>query len=141
MIEEYEKVVFDELKIGDRSDIIKAHADNNVGEYVSCFYIIERYALDDAYITQNLDQLKNEYYQSIINADIANKAKSLDFAPNSKYNSLDLSDLSPSADLTITIVIIAIVATAAVTAVVIIILKAKLKKKNISYKNKPTRRK
>lgn len=141
MIPEYENAIFNGLKVGERSQIIKAHADNNLGEYVSCFYIIERFAIDEDYIVKKLDSLKNEYYQSIINGDIAAKANTLDFAPNSKYNSMDLYDLSPSADMTFAIVAVALIAVSAIITVVVIIIKMNLKKRNVSYKNKVVRRK
>ena len=140
MIPEYEAAAY-ALNVNQHSDIIKAHAENDLGEYVSCYYIIKRLELDNDYIERNFDNLKTEYYQSVINGDISKKASGLDFAPNAKYKQLDLYDLPRSADLTFVIVAIVIVIIATVAVVIIIIVKSKLKKKNVSYKNKTTRRK
>ena len=140
MMAEYEEAAYS-LAINERSGIVEAYAENRLGEYVSCFYIIERLPLNDAYITTNFEQLKTEYYQSVINGDIAKKAAGLEFSPNAKYNSFDLNDLSPSSDMALMIAIISVVAVSVITAVVIIITKLKLKKKNVSYKGKSIRRK
>ena len=140
MIPEYENAAYN-LSIGKYSDIVEAHAENSLGEYVSCYYIIERLSLSNDYINTNLDQLKTEYYQSVINGDIAKKAAGLEFSPNAKYNSMDLYDLSPSADMTLTIVVISVISAAVIAAVIIIVVKLNLKKKNISYKSKSIRRK
>jgi len=140
MIEEYENAAFS-LDIGQYTDVIEMYSENNYGEYVSCFYIIQRLDLRDDYIDSHFTELKNDYYNSVINNDLQKKCASLSFVPNEQYNKLDLTDLPKSSDLTVVIVICAICVIAIATVITVIIVKTRLKKKNISYKIRSAGRK
>ena len=135
MIEDYENAAF-ALKVGEHSNVISTYSENNYGKIVSCYYVIQRFAMDDKYINENYISLKNDYYNSIINSDLEEINKSLEFIPNDKYESLDLTNLSKTQNPTLIVILscIAVIITAAVITLVII--KQKYKKTNISYKNK-----
>ncbi len=140
MIEEYEAAAF-ALKKGEHSDIISAYSENNSGEYVSCYYIIKRFEMSDEYLNTNFSSLKNDYYNSVINTDLEEIEKTLEFVPNKKYEKLDLAKLSGAVNVTAVIIVSVIVAVLVGASVTVIIIKSKYKKKNVSYKNKPVRRK
>ena len=138
MIEAYENAVFDEdLKVGEFTDIVTAWGINNEGEYVECYYIIEKLPLTTEIIDKNYLTLKNEYINSVINADLQRILENIEFTPNNAYLELDLLSLEEPKNSTgvIAMVIISVVIVAAITVtVVVVILKNKYKKKNISYK-------
>ncbi|MBQ8850384.1 MAG: hypothetical protein IJ011_08655 [Clostridia bacterium] len=140
MTDEYEQAAF-ALEIGEYSDVISAYSENNNGEYVSCFYVIQRLEMSDEYIDEYYMSLKNDYYNSVINEDLQELRKTLKFEPNDRYNKLDLTDLPKTSNMTAVIIISAIVAVAVIAVVTVIVIKQIHKKKNISYKAKTDRRK
>lgn len=140
MVEDYEKAAF-ALEVGEYSDVIATYSENNNGEYVSCFYIIQRLEMSDEYIDEYYTALKNDYYNSVIYSDLEEISATLKFVPNETYEKLDLTNLPESQNITVIIVIstVAVLALAAVIAVVVV--KQNLKKKNVSYKANTHRRK
>ena len=140
MVEDYENAAF-ELEIGEYSDVIKTYSENNFNEYVSCYYIIQRLEMNDAYINEYYIDLKNDYYSSVIYNDMTALSKTLKFEPNEKYAELDLTDLEEADSITSIIVVAAIAVAVAGVVVTVVILKQKYKKKNISYKAKANGRK
>ena len=140
MVEDYENAAF-ELEIGQYSDIISTYSENNNGEYVSCFYIIERLPLNDEYIDTYYNSLKNDYYGSVIYTDLQEISAELTFTPNEKYAELDLTELPKAQNPTVIIVIAVVAAVAVAATITVLIVKHNLKKKNVSYKAKERRRK
>lgn len=135
----YEKAAFS-LAIGQTSDIVEATGVNNQDQTVSCYYIIQRDAMDASYVEEHYNELVNEYYGSVVAADLAQVEEGLSFEPNELYEALDLTDLTKpqQASRTWVIVLITVCATLAVgTAVaVILVIKRKHAKKNINYASK-----
>ena len=140
MVEEYEKAAFS-LNVGEYSDVISTYSENNSGEYVSCFYIIQRLDLSDEYIDTYYTDLKNDYYNSVIYSDLEEIEKTLKFVPNEKYEKLDLTELPESTNLTLTIIISAVAVIFVAALVAVFIIKHNLNKKNLSYQAKRHRRK
>ncbi len=136
----YETTAFD-LKVGEHSNIIKSYGENSSGEYSPCYYIIERLPMEDEYIEKNFETLKDEYFNSILNKDIAELRANLEFVPNEKYNRIDLVKLQKPTDMTVIIIIAVILAVIVAILVTIIIIKSSHKKKNVSYKLKAGKRK
>ncbi|MBQ9085599.1 MAG: hypothetical protein IJY47_00260 [Clostridia bacterium] len=135
MEESYEKAAFD-LDVLEISDIVVSQGTNNVNQLVPCYYIIQRFALDEEYIEENFYELQTEYYGSVISKDMEEIRATLTFEPNDFYNSLDLSNL-PKVEEGTTAKIVwicvgvgcAVLIAGAVTTVVI--LKKKHAKKNL----------
>ena len=88
----YENAAFS-LEIGEHSDVIKATGSNNKGEYVECFYIIERLASSEEEIRSNFDALSDEVSGSIIAEKMQAIKDSLKFTPNDFALSLDVHEL------------------------------------------------
>lgn len=135
MVEDYEKAAF-ALEVGQYSDIISTYSENNNGEYVSCYYIIQRLEMSDEYIDAYYNELKNDYYSSVIYKDLEQIEDTLEFVPNEKYKQLDLTDLEESQNIIFIIAISAIGVIAVAAIIVVLIVKGNLKKKNLSYKEK-----
>ena len=135
MVEDYEKAAF-ALEVGQYSDIISTYSENNNGEYVSCYYIIQRLEMSDEYIDAYYNELKNDYYSSVIYKDLEQIEDTLEFVPNEKYKQLDLTDLEKSQNIIFIIAISAIGVVAVAAIIVVLIVKGNLKKKNLSYKEK-----
>ena len=140
MVEDYESAAF-ALEVGQYSDIISTYSENNNGEYVSCYYIIQRLEMSDEYIEAYYNELKNDYYSSVIYKDLEEIENTLEFTPNEKYKQLDLTDLEESKNVILIIVISAIGVVAVAAIIVVLIVKGNLKKKNLSYKVKRNGRK
>ena len=94
MEDAYEDAAFS-LNIGEVSEVIESMGENNKGEYVSCYYLISRFEIDEEYVKTNLTSLQKEYYGSVIASDMEEVKQTLAFAPNEFYDSLDLTDLLP----------------------------------------------
>lgn len=140
MVEDYENAAF-ALKVGEYSDVVSTYSENNNGEYVSCFYIIQRLEMSDEYIDEYYTALKDDYYNSVIYSDLEEISATLEFVPNDKYAKLDLTDLPESQNVTVIIIISAVAVLAVAAVVTVVIVKQNLKKKNASYKANTNRRK
>ena len=121
--------------------IISTNKRKNVsyqGQLVPCYYVIQRFALDEDYVEENLYALQKEYYGSVIAADMEKIRATLSFAPNDEYNSLDFCNLPAVQEgNTATVVWICVgVGALAVTggAIALILIKRKHKKKNLAAK-------
>ena len=135
MMEDYENAAF-ALKIGEHSDVISTYSENNYGQMVSCYYIIQRLEIDEEYIDKNYISLKNDYYNSIINSDLDKINEDLEFVPNERYKKLDLTDLSAGQNVTLIVILSCVAVVIAGAVITMIIVKQKLKKTNVSYKNR-----
>lgn len=137
MDEVYENAAFD-LSVGEISGIVESQGELG-NSYEVCYYIIQRLALDDDYITENFNTLQNQYYGVEIASDLEEVKKSLSFVPNDFYEDLDLTRLpevyeAPSY-LPVVIGIVIGGAVALVAAVVVIVLlKKKHAKKNVGVR-------
>ncbi len=97
MDERYEEAAFS-LKLNEVSDVIESEGTNNNGYTSPCYYVIQRVAIDEAYVDSHLSELANEYYSSVIYGDLTKLQESLTFEPNSFYEGLTLSKLLPAKD-------------------------------------------
>lgn len=88
----YEDVAFS-LSVGEHSGIVEGVGTNNDGEYVECFYIIERLKISEEEILSNFDSLSDEVSNSIIAQKMESFKASLSFNPNDFALSLDLHNL------------------------------------------------
>ena len=95
MDELYEEAAF-ALKIGEVSEIVEAKGYDNQNQYSSCFYLLQRFELDETYVDENLNELQSQYYDSVIYNDLQEIRKELSFEPNSFYESLTLTELLPA---------------------------------------------
>ena len=131
MEKEYENAAFS-LDIGGVSEVVTSTAKNNSGDYVECYYVIQRMPLDAKDIDKHFADLGDSIAASII----ANKLDELDgaltFVPNDYARSLDMSALSaPKAETDIGAITVAAVCggVAIIIAAVVIILSQRHKKK------------
>lgn len=88
----YEDAAF-ALEIGEVSDIVTAMGKDGYGNRVPCYYIIQRFELDQQYIDKNFDKLKSEYINSVVYKKMETEQNSLEFTPNDYYKSLSLLEL------------------------------------------------
>lgn len=141
----YEDAAF-ALAIGEHSGIVESMGENNLGEYVSCYYLIQRFELDETYLDTHYYELSSAYYGSVISGDLAEIEAELSFTPNEFYLSLDLDHLLPPrehASFLLPLIIsisVGVVLIGGSTAIVLI-LKAKHRKKNLSYTKKQEKKK
>lgn len=136
MNEAYEEAAFS-LAVGEVSDVIAAKGIGNTGDYVDCYYVIQRFEMDDAYINDHFDEMREDYYGSVIAADLEEVEKTLAFTPNDYYETLDLTQLKKPHETSRTWVIVLSVgggtlAVAAAVVVPVLLLKKKHRKKNIA---------
>ena len=132
MDEKYEKAAF-ELEVGGVSEIIESVAQSNSGEYVDCYYIIQRMPLDDEYVDKHLVDFSDGIAASMIAERLETLKSTLSFVPNDYAKSLDLSDLQapPSETDTTAITVISVTVLIAIAVVVtVLLLKARHKKKH-----------
>ena len=131
MTEAYEKAAFD-LKVSEISDIVPGKAQNSRGEYVDCFYIIQRLSNEESEILANLNTLSDSVHSALISEKMEAMKATLKFTPNEYANSLDITNLeepSNGADYIMILLISACVITcAAIVIAIIIIRKAKVKR-------------
>jgi hypothetical protein len=127
----YEDAAFS-LEIGEVSEVITTMSENNSGEYVECYFVIQRMPLNSTYIDKHLTDLGDEIAGSIIANKYEELVDALVFLPNEYALSLDISDLEPAPKGTDVTAIIAIAVSAivvAIVAVVVILLAQNHKKK------------
>lgn len=126
------------LEIGEISDIVKANGEHN-DFYGDCYYVLQRLALDNDYITANFETLKDQYYGSVIAEDMNEIKANLSFVPNELYGELDLTELPVARD-TVSVWVILLwvgLGVAVVTVgviVTVILLKKKHRKKNVGVR-------
>ncbi len=92
MDEKYEEAAFS-LTVGEYSDVIKSRGELGTGEYVDCYYIIQRLPLDDEYIEKNFSTLCETYETSVVAGRLASRKTELEFVPNEYAKSLDIKNL------------------------------------------------
>ena len=130
----YEEAAFD-LEINEVSNVVISMGENNDGRWVSCYYVIQRVAIDEDYIQSHLTALQTQYYGSVIAGDLEKIEQTLSFIPNEFYASLNLCELlSPEEPDTTWIVILCVaggVLLIAAIAVPVILLKKSHAKKNL----------
>ena len=93
MEKNYENAAFALEKIGDRTDVIVSHSTSPSGNYVECFYIIEKLAVTDAEIDANFTSLSDTLKDSIISQELETYRQKLSFEPNDYALSLDVTAL------------------------------------------------
>ncbi len=104
----YEDAAF-ALEIGEVSDIVTAMGKDGYGNRVPCYYIIQRYELEEDYINKNFDKLETEYVNSVVYKKMELAQSSLEFKPNEYYDSLSLLELDePRRTDTVMITVIAL---------------------------------
>ena len=126
----YEDAAF-ALEVGEYSDVISAKGELGTGEYVDCYYVIQRLALDDEYINDKFSTLYDSYADSVIAAKLDEVKETLEFKPNDYAKSLDvtaLEKIDAGTDV-FTIVIVCICVGVAVLVAVAVILTVKHFKK------------
>ena len=131
---EYEAAAFG-LDVLGISDVIESQGENNQGRLVPCYYVIQRFAMDEDYLEEHFYDLQKEYYSSVIASDMEKLRATLKFEPNAQYDALDFNDLPTVKEgntalvVWICVGIGAVVLTGVIVAVVLI--KKKHKKKNL----------
>ncbi len=126
----YEDVAFS-LKVNEMSGIVESTGKSNkTGADVTCFYIMERLAIEDAYITAHLNDLADKCADAVVATKLDEVTATLSFTPNDFYHTLDLTSLEEprdGADLGLILLIggIVLVVGAATTAVILIVRKKK----------------
>ncbi len=137
MEKSYEDAAFS-LNVGKHSQIVESMGENNYGEYVECFYIIERLPLSDEEIKSNFFTLSDMVSESIIAQQVEAIKATLTFTPNEFANSLDISNLKPAKNGADTLLIIVVSACVAVCvgAVALIIIVRNVKTKKFHKQNK-----
>lgn len=131
MEEAYEDAAFS-LRAGEISGIVAARGENSSGKQVDCFYIIQRLALEDEYITKNYDDLKESYYTAAAFGMVSELQKTLKFEPNAYCESLDLLDLDApkTVDYVIVVILSTILVAIVIIALVCLAIRKKILKKN-----------
>ena len=126
MDEKYENAAFS-MKVGDNV-IVESRAQNGKGEYVDCFYLIEKLSTTSeaskVEIENNLRTLSDYVGDSIINDKKEAVQATLSFEPNDFAKSLDISNLEPvknGADYQLIITIVCTVVVVATAAVAIVL--------------------
>lgn len=131
MDEVYEKAAF-ALEVGGVSEVVKTKAENNRGEYLDCYYVIQRMPLDKTYINKHLAQLGDDVAESIIANKYEALKATLTFVPNDYAKSLDVSELdAPSRGVDVAVIVIvasSVAGAAAIAAVTVILIRVRNKK-------------
>lgn len=94
----YEDAAF-ALEIGESSAIVESTGiSNKTGHTVPCFYVIERLALDEAYINSHLTALADQCANALVASRLDAVTETLSFSPNEFYDTLDLTALDAPGD-------------------------------------------
>lgn len=120
MDKDYEDAAFALEKNGDRTDIIVSHGASPSGNYVECFYIIEKLAVKDSEIKANFNTLSDMVKDSIITQELEKYRQKLEFTPNEYALSLDILNLEAPKNGVDYQLIIAITATVIGIAIIIV---------------------
>lgn len=128
----YEDAAF-ALEVGEYSEVITAKGEIASGEYVDCYYIIQRLELDEEYIKEKYSSLYEAYESAIVATKLDEVKSTLEFVPNDYAKSLDISDLEPIGAGTdvflIVIICVCVVLVAGITVTVILLVLHFRKKK------------
>ena len=140
MNEDYERAAF-ALKLNEVSEVIVSEGTDNNGRTSSCYYVLQRFPMDETYVDSHLAELTGEYYGSVIYADLEEMKKAMTFEPNSFYGELDLCELLPPREGMSTGAVIAIVAGCAaavigLAVVGVILIRKKPKRKGAVVRSK-----
>lgn len=135
MEEAYEDAAF-ALKVGEHSGIVQAKGELANGEYVDCYYIIERLELDDSYISEHFSDLYDSYTYSVIDERLEKLCSELEFTSTYDGDILSLEYPGVGNDVTVTVVICCCAAAVVVIAVVCVLLALRSKKKRALAKSK-----
>ena len=119
----YEEAVL-ALDINGVSGIIEGTGQSNItGDTVPCFYIIQRLAIDEEYVSENLTDMQDKCADAIIADALEEKKATLSFTPNDFCSSLDLTALDyPKDGFDFVVFFTAFGCTLAVGAVALVIL-------------------
>ena len=120
MEKDYEDAAFALKKAGERTDIRVSHGTSPSGNYVECFYIIEKLAVKDTEINANFNYLSDMVKDSIITQDLESYREKLSFTPNDYALSLDVTSLEAPKNGVDYQVIIAIVVSVIGVALIIV---------------------
>ena len=138
MDKDYEDAAFALDKVGDRTDVVVSHGTAPSGNYVECFYIIEKLAVKDSEIEANFTYLSDLVKDSIIAEKLENARSKLSFTPNDYALSLDITALEApknGADYQAIIAVVATVLGIALTVVTIFVFRA-IRAKSFHKKHK-----
>lgn len=137
MTKEYEDAAF-ALKINEVSGVIESTAKNSKGNYVDCFYLLQRLALSDEEIKANFETLSDSVSTSIVAAKVEAEKQALTFEENDFARSLDVTNLEfpgNGADLQMILTVtLTLISVAALIAAVIVIRKIRTKRFHKSLK-------
>ena len=135
MEKQYEDAAF-ALNIGEYSDVVEAKGELASGEYVDCYYVIQRLSLDEDYILDNYADLYDTYESSVVFQKLEQINAELEFTPNEYALSLDICNLKPITPGTDTFLItilciIGVAVVAIIVTVVIVVICFKKKKEKM----------
>ena len=122
MDKDYENAAFALENVGDRSDIIISNGTSPSGDYVECFYIIERLPSEDSEIKDNFEKLSDMIKNSIVTQELEKYREKLSFTPNDYALSLDLTNLeAPKNGADYTVIIAIVSAVIGVTLIIVLV--------------------
>ncbi len=127
----YEDAAFS-LDVNKHSGIVEGMGENNNGQYVKCFYIIERLPVKDAEIDANFNALSDMVSSSLVAEKMESVKATLTFVPNDFAKSLDITNLEApknGADyILIMVIALCVLCVGGVIALIILIRSVKTKK-------------
>lgn len=129
MEQAYEDAAFS-LEVGETSGIVTAMGELANGEYVECYYIIERLDLTEEFVKDNYEQLEVQYSGTVAAKLLEDKVASLSFTPNEYCASLTLTSLepvTPGTDVFLIVTISVSIASAVIIALAIFLIVRKLR--------------
>lgn len=139
MNEDYERAAF-ALNVNEVSEVFLAEGTDNNGRTSSCYYVLQRFEMDEAYVDSHLSALTGEYYGSVIYEDLEEMKETMSFTPNSFYEELDLTDLPAPREGMRTGTVIAIVASVSAVLIALTVVGVILIRKKPSRKTSAVRR-
>jgi len=137
----YEDAAF-ALQVNEKSGIVESTGKSNkTSNDVTCFYIIERLAIEDAYVNTHLNDLADKCADAVVATKLDEVSKALSFTPNEFYSTLDLTALEApddGADVGLILLIggIVLMVAGGTTAVVLIVIRKKKTRAAVPAKKK-----
>ena len=120
------------LGVGEHSGIVEGKSNNMQGEYVDCFFIIERLRNEESEIENNLEAFSSDVTASVFAEKIDAIKDNFTFVPNEYAKSLNIHALDEleysSLSGTLTLLIIGVVAIVIMVGIVLVIRKIKKKR-------------